>query len=90
MHKLLILTGKYPFSNGETFLANELKYVPDDFEKIYIYPILIYEKKSQLQWKYEKPQNNNIEIVLGNSFKSFRGIVSSFVKLLSVRISGLK
>lgn len=77
-HKLLILTGKYPYSNGETFLVNELKYIPDNFEKIYIYPVLIYEKKNKLKWKYEKPGNNNIDIVLGSSFKSLRGIVSSF------------
>ena len=79
-HKLLILTGKYPFSNGETFLANELQYIPDYFDRIYIYPVLVYDSESNLTWKYEKPTNKNIEIILGNEFKKKKNVMASFSK----------
>lgn len=37
MKKLIFVTSKFPFGNGETFIENEIKYLSNSFDKVYIY-----------------------------------------------------
>lgn len=93
-HKLLILTGKYPFANGESFLANELKYIPDYFEEVYIYPILVYDRDDRLEWKYKQPARSDIHIIIGNHFRNIGCCIKALFQCLSkqefwLELSGL-
>lgn len=37
MNKLIFVTSKYPFGGGETFIENEIKYLSETFDKVYIF-----------------------------------------------------
>ncbi|MCQ2451094.1 MAG: glycosyltransferase [Clostridia bacterium] len=37
MNKLIFVTSKYPFASGETFIENEIKYLSEAFDKVYIF-----------------------------------------------------
>ncbi len=72
---LLILTQKYPYANGESFLANELEYIPDRFDEIVIYPMLICKQDDCLEWKYRKPLDQRISVIRGTEFYRKRNIL---------------
>lgn len=39
MKKLLFVTGEYPYGSSETFIENEIKYIAQSFDEVYIYAI---------------------------------------------------
>lgn len=39
MNKLIFITSKFPFGNGETFIENEIDYLAKSFDKVYIYAV---------------------------------------------------
>ncbi len=53
MNKLIFVTSKYPYSSGETFIENEIKYLSMAFDKIYIFCVDANEEEN----KREVPQN---------------------------------
>ncbi|MDO4338416.1 MAG: glycosyltransferase [Eubacteriales bacterium] len=80
--KLVIITGKYPYANGEAFLSNELQFVPDNFDEIILLPMLVYEDSSSLEWKYVKLRDNRLKIVLCNDFKQKKKLFIALFKTI--------
>ena len=39
MKTLLFLTDRFPFGKGEAFIENEIEYIADAFDKVYILPV---------------------------------------------------
>lgn len=79
-HKLLILTGKYPYATGESFLANELSYIPDFFDEVIIYPVLVYDPTEKLEVKYTNISDSRIRIIVGNEFKKKICLIDAFTR----------
>ena len=43
----VLITMEYPFCNGETFLENEIKYLSESFDKIYIFALAAHGKQTR-------------------------------------------
>lgn len=53
MKKLIFVTSKFPYGNGETFIENEIEYLSKAFDKVFIYAIDAYDTDS----KRKVPEN---------------------------------
>ena len=60
MKKLIFVTSKFPFGSGETFIENEIEYLADEFDKIYIFAAEAHSAEP------ERPVPENVSVLAAN------------------------
>ena len=85
MSNLLLFTNSYPFGNGETFLDDEIPYLADKFEEIFIHPLYIPADATPLSINNKTCiKFNNIKVceaLIPFDHKDKRGLVVKGIKI---------
>lgn len=60
MKKLIFVTSKYPYGNGETFIENEIGYLSAAFDEVYIYATEAHDTEEK------RPVPENVSVFVAN------------------------
>ena len=80
MSKIIVFTAHYPYSQGEEYFVEEIKYLSQKFDQI----IVVSSEKDIEKEKRIIPKNVEIIIVNRNSYKT-KSILLGIIKFISLK-----